>query len=112
MNFMLFISKWFLEEKQNHKRETRRHVSLSYLNSKGIDIEDFRSDPLTLIIKSEEEDKIQDLLSYLSDKQQQLVEKIYFKGMTLTAIAKQEEVSQQAISKRMLVIFKKIKKLL
>ena len=101
-----------LEEKRNHKRETRRHVSLNYLNSKGIDIESIGSDPLTALIKSEKENRIQNLLSYLSDKQQQLVEKVFFEGMTVTAVARQENVSQQAISKKMLVIYKKLKKLL
>lgn len=101
-----------LEEKRNHKRETRRHVSLNYLNDKGIDFEDTYSDPLTALIKSESKVKVEKALAILSDKQRQLVKNVFFDGMTLTAIAKQEQVSQQAISKRMSVIYKKLKTIL
>jgi len=99
-------------EKRNHWKNTRRHISLEYLNRYEIDIEESDSDPLVKLIKSEDTEKLHKAITYLSLKQRVLIEKIFFGDMTMTAIAEQENVSQQAISKQIAVIYKKLKKLL
>lgn len=107
------------EEKRNHKRETRRHVSLDYLKGLGLGIEALESDPLITLIRKEELTELElrlsqlkDSLSQLLPKQRTLVEKVFFKGATLTSIAKEENVSQPAISQRLATALKKVKKLL
>ncbi len=100
------------EEKRNHWRETRRHTSLEYLNENGIDFESPAADPLSVLLRSEDEERIHKAINQLSDKQKDLAEKVFFKGMTLTAIAKEKGVSQPAITQQLATVLKKLKKLL
>ena len=46
------------EEKRNDKRETRRHISLNYLNERGIEFESKAADPLSALIQREDEARI------------------------------------------------------
>ena len=100
------------EEKRNHWRETRRHTSLNYLMENGIDFESPAADPLSVLLRSEDEERIHSAINQLSDKQKDLAEKVFFKGMTLTAIAKEKGVSQPAITQQLATVLKKLKKLL
>ena len=100
------------EEKRNHWRETRRHTSLEYLNENGIDFASPAADLLSALIQQEDEKQIHRAMAMLSDKQKDLAEKVFFKGMTLTAIAKEKGVSQPAITQQLATILKKLKKLL
>lgn len=97
-------------EKRNHWRETRRHTSLNYLMEQGIDFESPAADPLSVLLQQEDERKIHKALSTLSDKQQELARKVFFEGMTLTAIAKEKGVSQPAVTQQLATVLKKLKK--
>ena len=46
------------QEKRNHWKETRRHTSLEYLNENGIDFESLAADPLSVLLRSEDEERI------------------------------------------------------
>ena len=94
------------EEKRNHWRETRRHTSLNYLMENGIDFESPAADLLSALIQQEDEKQIHRAMAMLSDKQKDLAEKVFFKGMTLTAIAKEKGVSQPAITQQLATILK------
>ena len=100
------------QEKRNHWKETRRHTSLEYLNENGIDFESPAADLLSVLIQQEDEKRIHNAINQLSDKQKELAEKVFFKGMTLTAIAKEKGVSQPAITQQLATVLKKLKKLL
>ena len=100
------------QEKRNHWKETRRHISLEYLNENGIDFASPAADLLSALIQQEDENQIHRAMAMLSDKQKDLAEKVFFKGMTLTAIAKEKGVSQPAITQQLATILKKLKKLL
>ena len=100
------------QEKRNHWKETRRHTSLNYLMENGIDFESPAADPLSVLLRSEDEERIHRAINQLSDKQKELTEKVFFKGMTLTAIAKEKGVSQPAITQQLATVLKKLKKLL
>ena len=100
------------QEKRNHWKETRRHISLENLNENGIDFASPAADPLSVLIQQEDEKQIHNAIAALSDKQKDLAEKVFFKGMTLTAIAKEKGVSQPAITQQLATILKKLKKLL
>jgi len=99
------------KEKRNHWKNTRRHISLDYLNKHEIDIEAENSDPLTGVIRSEEELRLHEVISLLSKPQRELVKKVFFDGLTTIEIAKSEGVSQSAISHRLATVYKKLKKL-
>ena len=100
------------QEKRNHWKETRRHTSLNYLMENGIDFESPAADPLSALLRGEDEERIHNAINQLSDKQKELAEKVFFKGMTLTAIAKEKGISQPAITQQLATVLKKLKKLL
>lgn len=101
------------EEKRNHWRETRRHISLEYLMEQGVDIADHDSgDPLSALIEKTDDERIKNALSYLTDKQRALIEKVFYNDMSLREIARQTGVSHQALSQQLATIYKKLKKFL
>ena len=100
------------QEKRNHWKETRRHISLNYLLENGIDFASPAADLLSVLIQQEDEKRIHKAMAALSNKQKDLAEKVFFKGMTLTAIAKEKGVSQPAITQQLATVLKKLKKLL
>ena len=100
------------QEKRNHWKETRRHISLEYLNENGIDFASPAADLLSVLIQQEDEKQIHRAMAMLSDKQKDLAEKGFFKGMTLTEIAKEKGVSQTTNPTQRATKLKKLKKLL
>ena len=101
------------EEKHNHWKETRRHISLDYLMEQGADIADHRDgDPLSALIEKTDDEKLKNALISLSDKQRSLIEKVFYNDLSLREIARQTGVSHQALSQQLATIYKKLKKLL
>ena len=101
------------EEKRNHWKETRRHISLDYLMEQGADIADHRDgDPLSALIEKTDDEKLKNALSYLSDKQRSLIEKVFYNDLSLREIARQMGISHQALSQQLATICKKLKKFL
>ena len=101
------------EEKRNHWKETRRHISLDYLMEQGADIADHRDgDPLSALIEKTDDERIKTALSYLSDKQRSLIEKVFYNDLSLREIARQTGISHQALSQQLATIYKKMKKFL
>ena len=101
------------EEKRNHWKETRRHISLDYLMEQGADIADHRDgDPLSALIAKTDDERIHKAISSLSDKQRALIEKVFYNDLSLREIARQTGVSHQALSQQLATIYKKLKKIL
>ena len=100
------------EEKRNHWRETRRHISLYYLLENGVDFTDNAADPLAAVEMRDNEERIHNAINQLSDKQRNLLRAVFVEGMTLTDIAKEKGVSQPAITQQLATVIKKLKKLL
>ncbi len=98
------------EEKRNHWRETRRHISLDYLNENGIDFASPAADLLSVLIQQEDEKQIHKAIAALSDKQKRLVQAVFYEGKSLREIARQSGISHQALSKQLATVYKKIKK--
>lgn len=99
------------EEKRNHWRETRRHISLYYLLENGVDFTDNAADPLAVVEMRDNEERIHNAINQLSDKQRKLLRAVFVEGMTLTDIAKEKGVSQPAITQQLATVIKKLKKL-
>ena len=97
------------QEKRNHWRETRRHISLIYINKHEIDIEAPNSDPLSEFITQESEIEFEALLSSILRPKQMELLKMVWDGMTVTEIARNEGVLQSAISHRLKTILRKLK---
>ncbi len=64
----------------------------------------------SLLEGKEKIDALYQAISKLLPRQQELVDKIYFRGMTITEIAKEEGVSYQAIQNRLTKILSQLKK--
>ncbi|MCM1437678.1 MAG: sigma-70 family RNA polymerase sigma factor [Roseburia sp.] len=100
------------EEKRNHWRETRRHISLYYLMELGVDFIDTAADSFAAVELSENDERIHNAIKKLSCKQRELLKKVFYEGKTLTAIAQEQNISQSAITQQLATIYKKIKKFL
>ena len=100
------------EEKRNHWRETRRHISLYYLLENGVDFTDNAADSFAAVELRENEERIHNAINQLSDKQRKLLRAVFVEGMTLTDIAKEKGVSQPAITQQLATVIKKLKKFL
>ena len=98
------------QEKRNHWKETRRHISMEYLNENGIDLASPAADLLSVLIQQEDEKQIHKAMATLSDKQKRLVQAVFYEGKSLREIARQVGISHQALSKQLATIYKKIKK--
>ena len=99
------------EEKRNHWKETRRHISLNYLTENGIDFESPAADPLSALLQSEDEKQIHTAISLLSDNQQKLLHAVFFEEKTITQTAKELGLNKSSISRQLQTIYKKLKKL-
>ena len=98
-------------ERRNNKRETRRHVSMDYLNENGIDFDDGKGDALSALIAQEDVQEFDDWLSSaLNSKQIELLQMVWG-GYSLTEIARYEGVQIPAISKRLKKILRKFEEI-
>lgn len=97
--------------KKQNQRESRRHVLLSVLESRGIQI----SDETNLVNEIIDRDKLNNLqiaLKRLLPKQQELIFKVFFCEKTIAEIAKEEGVTPKAIRNRLDKIYRKLKEIL
>jgi RNA polymerase sigma factor (sigma-70 family) len=95
----------------SHQKETRRHVSLDAAGA--ADIPDEKSpDPVSAIEATEDARALTQALMRLSLDQRELLRAVFGEGVSLVEIARREGVSQPAISQRVKVLKKKLKKLL
>lgn len=91
------------ELNRSNRKETRRHISLTFLVENGIEIPD------------EQPTDFNDLylaISKLLPCQQELIKKIFFEGYSAKEIANQEGVDKSAISKRLARIYDQLKKVM
>ena len=99
------------EEKRNNKRETRRHISLTYFDNLGIEFESNAADPLSALIRRDDEKRIHNTIKCLSDKQQKLLFAVFVENKTITQAAKELGLNKSSISRQLQTIYKKLKKL-
>lgn len=100
------------EEKRNFWKETRRHISLNYLNELGVDFEDSHAEVLSTLIQKEDDENLHKAIAALLPEQQTLVKKVFFEEKTITEIAKEENVGKSAIANRLTRIYIKLEKFL
>ena len=98
------------QEKRNHWKETRRHISLNYLTENGIDFEDKAADSLSAYLRREDNERIYNAIKHLSDKQQKLLRAVFVESKTITQAAKELGLNKSSISRQLQTIYKKLKK--
>ena len=96
------------QEYNNQKRETRRHCTIEKSLEFGTmpDDTDLERD----FICREEMKTLYAALNTLTADQKDLVNRVFFNGQSLTAIAKEKELSIVAIHKRLKKIFEILRK--
>ena len=99
------------QERNNDRRETRRHMSLDGMDFEG---ETFRAEADTLreAMGRVDAELFMKALDMLSASQKELLLKVYFKGMRVADIARAEGVSEAAVRNRLKKIYGKLKKIL
>lgn len=100
------------QEKRNHWRETRRHISLNYLNDNNIDFADNMVDLEWLIIMANSIPNLPQAIAKLSADQQKLLKQFYYDKISLRSLAKQTGVSPSALSQRLATIHHKLQTIL
>lgn len=106
----LVISKG--EERLNYNNdhaETRRQHSYSEQNDK-FDTLMTDEDSLDLVLANLEKEAVRKAIQSLEPQQQELVMDVYFRGISMADIARRDGVSKVAITLRMKVILKHLKK--
>ena len=98
------------EEKRNHWRETRRHISLYYLMENGVDFTDTAADSFAAVELRENEERIHNAIKHLSDKRQKLLRAVFVESKTITQAAKELGLNKSSISRQLQTIYKKLKK--
>lgn len=94
-----------------NRKETRRHTYMSVLEEKGCYIP-ADSDPLDDVLKEERARELMAAIEKLQPQQKKLLIRVYWNKEHQKDIAKDMGISQQAISKRLRVILKFLKKFL
>lgn len=100
------------EDKRVARRESRRHTSLNYLNEQGIDFEDKSGNLEKNLLNEEFKNQLQNAISLLNEKQQDLIQQVFYQNKILSDIAKEKGISKSAITQQMQVIYKKMKEIL
>ena len=94
-----------------NRKETRRHIYMSELEEKGHYIP-ADSDPLDDVLKEERIKGLMAAIEKLQPQQKELLIRVYWNKELQKDIAEDMGISQQAISKRLRVILKFLKKFL
>ncbi len=98
------------EEKNKNRAETRRHISLSQMQENGFELALQEPSLEETLIKEEQLDLLHKAMETLTDKQKELVNKVYFENRSIISIAREEGLTDMAIFNRLEKIHKKIKK--
>lgn len=94
-----------------NRRETRRHESYSDGDERDT-LEDRDTEIETDLLQRLDFEKLVAALERLLPQQQSLIRRVFFQETSITQIAREMGVSQQAISKQLKGIYKKLKKLM
>lgn len=99
------------ETKSLERKETRRHISISVFEEKGIEFEDESFDLENSLINEELSFEIKKAINTLTQKQQNIVQKVFFEGMKPSDIAKEFGVNKSVITRQLQAIYSHLKKI-
>ena len=100
------------EINNGNRRETRRHNSMDALKEQGFQLVDKSFDIAAKYEATSTMEAINNALADLLPQQKDLIQKTYFKKMSIAQIAKDEGVGESAIRDRLNRIYKKLKNIL
>lgn len=94
------------------RKERRRHESHSNANDKQGVLRDKSVNVEAAAERNANKEKLYKAIAKLKPRQQELVKKIFYQGLSVTCVAEESGVSQQAISKQLKVIYRSLRLLL
>lgn len=97
-------------ERNNDKKEKRRHYSLEARTYEGADYAAEDKGISVLFEGLGDAERLNEALTHLSSKQQALIKAIYFEGISATKYAERLGVTKGAVSQQLKTIRKKLKK--
>ena len=99
------------QEKNNNQTETRRHCSLDGMEFEGewFSCEDVNVE--ALFKEPSQEERLHVAISKLKPSEQELIKAVYFQGKTRVSLAEEFGISKQVMSRKIVRIENKIKKL-
>lgn len=100
------------ESKRQDRKETRRHIPLSFFDEQGVEFEDIGTNIEESLVKDDIYSLLGQAVKLLNQKQQNLVYQVFYNNKSLTEIAKEQGVSKSAITQQMQVILKKLRDIL
>jgi len=81
-----------------------------FLEINDIYVEDAAGNsPLDILLRREDVAQVRKAMTALTDKQRELIQKVFFEGMSLRQIAKQTGIAHQTLSESLAAIIKKLK---
>ena len=96
----------------SNRRETRRHNSIEDMEGQGLQFDDKGVAVATIVEEKETNEALQNALDKLLPQQKELVQKVFFQGMSIAQIARAEGVNEAAIRNSLNKIYKKLKNIL
>lgn len=100
------------ESKKQDRKETRRHIPLSFFDEQGVEFEDIGTNIEESLIKDDIYSFLGQAVKLLNQKQQHLIYQVFYDNKSLTEIAKEQGISKSAITQQMQVILKKLREIL
>lgn len=100
------------ETKSLERKETRRNVSLSIFEEQGIEFADETQDVEELLETNDIQINVSNAIKELTQKQQDLVYKVFYLNKSMAEIARDCRISKSAITQQMKTILSKLKKIL
>ena len=100
------------EEKSNNRKETRRHISMDYLNENNMQFSTPTSNLFDQLIASIDSEKLNNAISKLNPMQQTLLRRVYFFNETMASISRELGISKSAVTQQMKVVLAHLKKIL
>lgn len=100
------------DERRVERKETRRHTSLDNLTDKGFEFATPCIDPLAQAEQKELVSSVQHAILTLLPQQQKLIKQMFYENLSMTEIARLENVDPSAIRHRWGRIKSKIRKIL
>lgn len=96
-------------EYNTNQRESRRHCSLDSMDYEGELFAD-GTDVLSDFLKRQDAERLSAAMDSLLPRQKELLQKVFYEGLSIAGVAREEGVNEAAIRGRLKKIYRRIKK--
>jgi len=100
------------DEYNRNRNYNRNNCALSKLDYQGDEFIDPRGDGFDSIMREQKSERVRAALDLLTEAQRELIEKVYYEGLSVNKIAEEYGIDQTSVSHRLMRLKKKLKKFL